>query len=124
MRQRITDLLAVMPTPDAGSAAGKASRAAVNCLNNGTNGIDGGCGTGSGGNAGTAASLSFRGPPSTLSLDLPIATDLSSFSGQNSKMQTALGLANLEDQLLTSDAASGTNSSLYTSTAFARSSDQ
>ena len=56
--------------------------------------------------------------PTTLALDLPQDTDLSSFTGSNKL--SALGLANLKDKLLTSDTSclSGTNS-LYT-TAFSR----
>ena len=76
-------------------------------------------GTINGGGLASSVSNSFLAP-TTLALDLPQDTDLSSFAGSN--RLSALGLAGLKDKLLTSEVSSslsGASNSLYT-TAFSR----
>ena len=109
LRQKIAEVLAVMP----GSGMNSSNDEPTLGAGHGSNGSINGGGLASGVSS-FAASLA----PTTLALDLPQDTDLSSFTGSNKL--SALGLANLKDKLLTSDTSclSGTNS-LYT-TAFSR----
>ena len=114
LRQKIAEILAVMPQGNSSGGNLNASKDEQN-ISSGhrSNGnINGG---------GLASFTSSFTTPTTLALDLPQDTDLSSFTTGSNKL-SALGLANLEDKLLTSSDASsclsGTNS-LYT-TAFSR----
>lgn len=109
LRQKIAEVLAVMPGHSSG----------MNASNDGlTIGGHGSNGSINGGGLSGVSSFSSNLAPTTLALDLPQDTDLSSFTGSNKL--SALGLANLKDKLLTSESSclSGTNS-LYT-TAFSR----
>ena len=112
MRQKIAEVLAVMPG-NSSTGMGASNDSLAIGSGHGSNG------TLNGGGA-TGAPITFPAnlAPTTLALDLPQATDLSSFTGSNKL--SALGLANLKDKLLTSENSclSGSNS-LYT-TAFSR----
>ena len=112
LRQKIAEILAVMPGNSAGgmnTSNDEGGLGAGHGLNGTLNG---------GGSAGGVSAFSTSLAPTTLALDLPQDTDLSSFTGSNKL--SALGLANLKDKLMTSETSclSGTNS-LYT-TAFSR----
>ena len=111
LRQKIAEILAVMPGHS--SSGMNASDGLTIGPGHGSNGSING-----GGLTGGASSFNTNLAPTTLALDLPQDTDLSSFTGSNKL--SALGLANLKDKLLTSESSclSGTNS-LYT-TAFSR----
>ena len=112
LRQKIAEVLAVMPG-NSSTGMGASNDGLTIGSGHGSNG------TLNGGGA-TGAPITFPAnlAPTTLALDLPQATDLSSFTGSNKL--SALGLANLKDKLLTSENSclSGSNS-LYT-TAFSR----
>ena len=117
MKQKIVEVLAVMPGNSTSGGGMHASNDALT-IGAGSNGaLNGGVGRGV---SGVGSTFSSNMAPTTLGLDLPNSTDLSSFTGSNKL--SALGLANLNDKLLTSEgglSSSGTNS-LYT-TAFSRS---
>lgn len=110
LRQKIAEILAVMPGHSS-SGMNASNDEPIIGAGHGSNGTHNGGGMASGVN-------SFSLAPTTLALDLPMDTDLSSFTGSNKL--SGLGLANLKDKLMTSDTSclSGTNS-LYT-TAFSR----
>ena len=112
LRQKIAEVLAVMPG-NSSTGMGASNDGLTIGSAHGSNGTLNGGGV-------TGASITFPAnlAPTTLALDLPQATDLSSFTGSNKL--SALGLANLKDTLLTSENSclSGSNS-LYT-TAFSR----
>ena len=129
MSRRLETMFALGTTEIGSGKVMNGGNGGVNGVNDGAGGANGIGGYGPNGGGGAQAT------PSTLSLDLPTATEFSSFSsGQNStaagKMQsTGLGLVHLStdrqsavDQLLTSEsaAASVVNStvSLYTTSAF------
>ena len=112
LRQKIAEILAVMPGHSSSGMNASNDEPTIGA-GHGSNGTLNGGGLASG-----VSSFSASLAPTTLALDLPQDTDLSSFTGSNKL--SALGLANLKDKLLTSDTSclSGTNS-LYT-TAFSR----
>ena len=112
MRQKIAEVLAVMPG-NSSTGMGASNDGLTIGSGHGSNGALNG-----GGVAGAPITFPANLAPTTLALDLPQATDLSSFTGSNKL--SALGLANLKDKLLTSENSclSGSNS-LYT-TAFSR----
>ena len=110
LRQKIAEVLAVMP--------GNGGMSTSNDEGN-IGGGHGSNGTMNGAGLASSVSNSFLAP-TTLALDLPQDTDLSSFTGSNKL--SALGLAGLKDKLLTSEVSSslsGASNSLYT-TAFSR----
>ena len=110
--QKIAEVLAVMPG-NSSTGMGASNDGLTIGSGHGSNGTLNG-----GGVAGAPITFPANLAPTTLALDLPQATDLSSFTGSNKL--SALGLANLKDKLLTSENSclSGSNS-LYT-TAFSR----
>ena len=112
MKQKIAEVLAVMPG-NSSSGMNASNDTLTIGSGHGSNGSINGGGLTVG-----VSNFSANLAPTTLALDLPQNTDLSSFTGSNKL--SALGLANLKDKLLTSESSglSGTNS-LYT-TAFAR----
>lgn len=113
LRQKIAEILAVMPQGNSSSG--------MNASKDDQNISSGHRSNGNLNGGGLASFTSSFTTPTTLALDLPQDTDLSSFTTGSNKL-SALGLANLEDKLLTSSdtssCLSGTNS-LYT-TAFSR----
>ena len=110
LRQKIAEVLAVMPGHSSSGMNASIDEPTIGA-GHGSNGTINGGGL-------TLSGFSSNLAPTTLALDLPQDTDLSSFTGSNKL--SALGLANLKDKLLTSDTSclSG-NNSLYT-TAFSR----
>jgi len=113
LRQKIAEILAVMPGNSSSGMNASSDEQTMGSAHGSNGNINGGL-------PGGISNFSTCLTPTTLGLDLPQNTDLSSFTGSNNKL-SALGLANLKDKLLTSETSScisGSNS-LYT-TAFSR----
>jgi len=113
LRQKIAEILAVMPGNSSSGMNASNDEQTIGAGHGSNGNINGGL-LSSG-----ISTFSSCLTPTTLGLDLPQDTDLSSFTGSNNKL-SALGLGNLKDKLLTSETScmSGSNS-LYT-TAFSR----